>query len=69
MPKETVYETFFAGSFVTLKIADEECVLLSKAAKAPKKNGALLTEYLARGPSERFMGLAAKYSVDLEQFI
>lgn len=69
MPEETEYETFFAGTFVTLKVADEECVLLSKAAKAPKKNSALLTEYLARGPSERFVTLAAKYNVDLEQFV
>lgn len=69
MPEETQYETFFSGQFVTLKVADEECVLLSKAAKAPAKNGVLLTEYLARGPSERFVTLAAKYDVDLEQFV
>lgn len=69
MPEETEYETFFEGTFVTLKIADEESVLLSKAAKAPKKNGALLTQYLAQGPSERFVSLAAKYNVDLEQFV
>ncbi len=69
MPEETQYETFFSGRFVTLKVADEECVLLSKAAKAPKKNGALLTEYLASGPSDRFVALAAKYDVDLEQFV
>lgn len=69
MPEETEYETFFSGKFVTLKVADEECVLLSKAAKAPQKNSALLTEYLASGPSERFIALAAKYNVDLEQFV
>jgi hypothetical protein len=69
MPEETDYEGFFAGRFVTLRVADEECVLLSKAAKAPGKNSPLLTEYLASGPSERFMALAAKYNVDLEQFI
>lgn len=69
MPEETEYETFFEGTFVTLKIADEESVLLSKAAKAPEKNGALLTQYLAQGPSERFVSLAAKYNVDLEQFV
>lgn len=69
MPKETEYETFFSGKFVMLKVADEECVLLSKAAKAPQKNRALLTEYLASGPSERFLALAAKYDVDLEQFV
>lgn len=69
MPKETEYETFFSGKFVTLKVADEECVLLSKAAKAPQKNGALLTEYLASGPSERFLALAEKYGVNLEQFV
>lgn len=37
MPAETEYETFFSGKFVTLKVADEECILLSKAAKAPKR--------------------------------
>jgi hypothetical protein len=69
MPKETEYEVFFAGTFVTLKIADEESVLLSKATKAPAKNAALLTDYLASGPSERFMALAEKYGLDLEQFL
>lgn len=69
MPEETEYEIFFSGKFVTLKMADAECVLLSKAAKAPEKNSARLTEYLASGPSERFMVLAAKYGVDLEQFV
>lgn len=69
MPAETEYEKFFAGTFVTLRIADEESVLLSKAAKAPEKNGSLLIEYLARGPSKRFMALAAKYNLDLEQFV
>lgn len=45
MPKETEYETFFSGKFVTLKVADEESVLLSKAAKAPQKNSALLSTW------------------------
>jgi oligoendopeptidase F len=54
---------------VTLKVADEESVLLSKATKAPAKNAALLTEYLASGASERFMELAEKYGLDLEQFL
>lgn len=52
-----------------LEKTDEECVLLSKAAKAPQKNGALLTQYLASGPSDRFLRLAEKYDVDLEQFV
>jgi hypothetical protein len=69
MPAETEYETFYSGHFVALKVADEESVLLSKAAKAPEKNAALLTEYLATGASERFVTLAAKYRVDLEQFV
>jgi hypothetical protein len=69
MPKETEYEVFYAGTFVTLKVADEEAVLLSKATKAPEKNAALLTEYLASGPSERFMALAEKYHLNLEQFL
>ncbi len=69
MPRETEYEVFFSGTFVTLKIADEESVLLSKATKAPEKNAALLTEYLASGASERFLELAEKYGLDLEQFL
>ena len=44
-------------------------VLISKALKAPKKNQALITEYLAKGASERFFALARKYGVDLEQFV
>ena len=69
MPQETVYERFFSGRFVTLTVADAECVLLSKALKAPGKNRSLLTEYLASGPSARFMELAARYNLDLEQFV
>lgn len=34
-----------------------------------EKNSALLTEYLASGPSTRFVTLAEKYDVDLEQFV
>lgn len=44
-------------------------VLLSKALKAPAKNRSLLTEYLAMGASERFLELAEKYHLDLEQFV
>ena len=29
----------------------------------------LITEYLAKGASERFFELAQKYAVDLEQFV
>jgi hypothetical protein len=36
---------------------------------APGKNGPLLTEYLAKGASERFLKLATKYRVDLERFL
>ena len=49
-------------------MADPDAVLISKALKAARKNEALITEYLAKGASERFFNLARKYRVDLEQF-
>jgi hypothetical protein len=69
MPRETRYSTLFRGQYVTLQIADLESVLLSKALKAPIKNRTLLTEYLARGANERFLAMAEKYKLDLEQFL
>lgn len=69
MPRETRYKKIFEGQFVQLLIADAEAVLLSKALKAPAKNRVLLTEYLAHGPSERFLNLAQKYNLDLEQLL
>jgi hypothetical protein len=50
-------------------VADPDAVLVSKALKAAEKNRALVTEYLAKGASERFFDLARKYRVDLEQFV
>jgi hypothetical protein len=50
-------------------LAEPEAVLVSKALKAPAKNRQLLVEYLASGPSDRFMKLVAKHTVDLEQFL
>ena len=69
MPKETNYAPMFEGVYVTLLAADVDAVLVSKASKAPKKNSALIVEYLARGASERFFSLAAIYDVDLEEFV
>jgi hypothetical protein len=69
MPAETTYQPLFAGHCVRLLVADPEAVLVSKGLKAPRKNRAVLTEYLARGPSARFMKLAQKYQLDLEQFL
>jgi hypothetical protein len=69
MPEETTYQPLFVGRFVELRVADAESVLVSKGLKAPRKNGPLLTEYLARGPSARFLKLAQKYRLDLEQFV
>jgi hypothetical protein len=69
MPRESRYRELFAGRYVRLLIADPEAVLLSKALKAPAKNRSLLTEYLAKGASERFLKLADKYHLDLEQFV
>lgn len=69
MPKETVYTNLFVGELVTLQVADPDAVLLSKALKAPRKNRALIVEFLAAGASARFLSLAKKYRLDLEQFL
>lgn len=69
MPRETRYTELFHGELVTLLVADVEAVLVSKALKAPAKNRSLLTEYLAKGASQRFLDMAKKYGVDLEQFL
>jgi hypothetical protein len=69
MPRETRYTVLFEGEFVTLRVADVEAVLLSEALKAPAKNRALLTEYLASGASPRFLEMVKKYGVELEQFL
>ena len=69
MPTETTYSPIYRGKFVEALVADADAVLISKALKAPEKNRALVTEYLAKGASERFFELAQKYRVDLEQFV
>ena len=69
MPTETTYVTMYRGELVQLEVADLESVLLSKALKAPRKNGPLITAYLASRPSQRFMQLARRYRLDLEQFL
>ncbi len=68
MPVETRYEPLYEGRYVEALVADPDAVLISKALKAAQKNDALITEYLAKGASERFFDLARKYRVDLEQF-
>ncbi len=69
MPRETRYGNLFVGSYVTLQLADVDAVLVSKALKAPEKNRALIIEYLAAGATERFLAMATKYHLDLEQFL
>lgn len=69
MPKDTQFRRLFTGSFVALDVAEPEAVLISKALKAPLKNRALITEYLAQGPSDRFLALAARYRLNLEEFL
>lgn len=69
MPEETEYDHIYKGKFVTALIAKPEYILLSKAMKAPEKNGALIVEYLAKGPSKKFEDLVKKYKVDLGQFL
>jgi hypothetical protein len=69
MPSETRYDELYAGKMVRVLLAEADAVLLSKGLKAPVKNAPLLTEYLASGPSERFLALARKYRLDLERFL
>jgi hypothetical protein len=69
MPRETRYDLLYEGTYVDAWVADPDAVLISKACKAPEKNMGLITEYLAKGASERFFELAQKYTVDLEQFV
>jgi hypothetical protein len=69
MPKETIYKNLFEGEYVTMQVADADAVLLSKALKAPRKNHALIVEFLAAGASASFLELATKYHLDLEQFL
>jgi hypothetical protein len=69
MPRETRYTEHFVGPFVRLLLAEPDAILLSKALKAPEKNRALITEYLALGASERFLDLTEKYHLELEQFL
>ncbi|NNE18844.1 MAG: hypothetical protein HKN10_10245 [Myxococcales bacterium] len=68
MPRETRYAQLYQGTYVDARVADPDAVLISKACKAPEKNMGLITEYLAKGASERFFELAEKYALDLEQF-
>lgn len=69
MPEETEYSDFFQGKLLEAKLAKVDFVMLSKALKAPTKNAALLAQFLAQGPSERFQELAEKYQLDVEQFL
>jgi hypothetical protein len=69
MPRETCYSPRFDGRFVQLVVAEVEAVLLSKALKAPVKNSLLIAEYLAKGASSRFLELAKRYHLKLEQFL
>lgn len=69
MPRETRYKELFVGRYVRVLLADQDAVLLSKALKAPERNRSLIVEYLALGASERFLGLARKHKLDVEQFL
>lgn len=69
MPRETRYTPLFEGHYVRLLLAESEAILVSKGLKAPSKNRNVITAYLAQGPSPRFLELAARYRLDLEQFL
>jgi hypothetical protein len=69
MPEETLYTQVYVGTNVVLEVADLESVLISKGLKDPEKNLRLLAEYITHGPSQRFLDMAHKYKLDLEQFV
>jgi len=69
MPRETEYVLAHEGRWITGHIAEPDFVLISKALKASEKNRPLIIELLAKGPSERFLALAERYELDLEQFL
>lgn len=69
MPQETEYDLLYDGVYVQAYVAQADYVLLAKALKAPRKNYALLREYLQRSPTKRFFDLAKKYELDFEAFL
>ena len=69
MPPETQYRLMIQGVSFDGYLAEPEYVLISKALKAPKKNGPLIRDYLALRPSPLFFALAETYKLNLEQFL
>ena len=74
MPEETEYTPLYTGRAVDALLAAPEYVLLSKAIKAPIKNRNLMIEFLSKlepqtPQGRRFLELASKYGLDLEQFV
>jgi hypothetical protein len=69
MPEETVYENFWSGKMLKVELAQTEYIMISKALKAPAKNAVLITQYLEKAANQKFMNLAEKYELDLEQFL
>jgi hypothetical protein len=53
-----LYTCIYGGHFIKLSVADLDSILISKALKAPIKNRALITDYLARGASSQFLKMA-----------
>ncbi len=69
MPVETEYDVLLNTQQMEASLAQADYILLSKALKAPNKNRNLITEYLAKGASERFFALCKIYGVNLEKFV
>ena len=69
MPEETEYLSFFDGYRVSVTIAKEEYILISKALKALELNRMLLVEYISRGPSQLFVDLTKKYGISFDSIL
>ncbi len=69
MPKETTYQPLFVGASSSYGLPTLNRFWFPRGSRLRAKKQPLLTEYLARDPSVRFLELAHQYRLDLEQFL
>jgi len=67
IPPEATYDKLHAGQYFEILVLKPEFILLSKAVKAPEKNGPLIVEALEKLGSE-FESSLIKHGADLDYF-
>ncbi len=67
IPPEATYEKLHSGRYFDILVLKPEFILLSKAVKAPEKNGPLIVEALEKLGSE-FENSLIKHGADMEYF-